>query len=289
MDLVIQAAELPTEAFDAFRVALLSTRHRRHVNAARFFDVPVDPESRRLAQALAAFWRCDATLVPPALRSADMQALVMDMDSTAISVEGIDELARLAGRGEAVSAITEAAMRGEIADYAQSLRQRVALLAGTPAAVLDQVRTSGLPPSPGARQLVRQASTLGWSTLLVSGGFSAFAERVAQDLGFDASCANELVVHEGRLTGEVVGPAENEGRIIDAAGKARMLQRLCDRLGCPTRRVLAIGDGANDLDMMGLAGLSVAYRGKPVVRQRAACTLDHSPLDGVLELFADSW
>lgn len=289
MDLVIQSADLGTDAFDAFRVALLSTRHRRHANAARFFDVPLDAETRRVALALAAFWRCDAALVRPELRCADMRALVLDMDSTAITVEGIDELARLAGQGEAVAAITEAAMRGEIADYAQSLRQRVALLAGTEVQVLERLLAGGLPPSPGVRRLVQEARAMGWATLLVSGGFSVFAKAVAHDLGIDASCANELLVRDGRLSGEIAGPAENDGVIIDAAGKARMLQRLCDRLGCPPTCAVAIGDGANDLEMMALAGLSVAYRAKPLVKQRAACALDHSAIDGVLELFADRW
>jgi phosphoserine phosphatase len=289
MDLVIQSADLSTDAFDAFRVALASSRHRRHASAARYFSVPVDAETRRVVRALADFWRCDAALVQPALRCTDMRVLVLDMDSTAITVEGIDELARLAGQGAAVAAITDAAMRGEIADYAQSLRQRVALLAGTDAAVLDRLRASGLPVSPGARRLVQEARDLGWATLLVSGGFSVFAQAVARDLGIEDSCANHLIVRDGRITGEVSGPAENGGLIIDAAGKARMLQRLCDRLECPAARAVAVGDGANDLDMMALAGLSVAYRAKPVVKQRAGCALDYSALDGVLELFADRW
>jgi len=289
LDLVIQSTGLSTEAVDAFRVALLAPRTRRHADAARFFDVPADAQTRRIAQALAAYWHCDATLVQPALRTADMRLLVLDMDSTAIAVEGIDELAALAGHGPAVAAITESAMRGEIADYAQSLRRRVALLAGTELALAEQVRDRGLPPTPGARELVTEARRIGWSTFLVSGGFSLFAQAVARELGFDESWANELGVRDGRLTGEVSGPADNDGAILDAAGKARILQRQCARLGCAPQRAIAVGDGANDLDMIALAGLSVAYRAKPQVRQRAACTLDHARLDGLLELFADRW
>jgi phosphoserine phosphatase len=289
VDLVIQSTALSTEAFEAFRVALLGPRHRRHADAARFYDIPADAQNRRIAQALAAFWRCDATLVQSGLRTSDMRLLVMDMDSTAIAVEGIDELAALAGQGPAVAAITEAAMRGEIADYADSLRRRVGLLAGTEFALAERLRDGGLPPTPGARELLAEARRLGWSTLLVSGGFSVFAEAVARELGFDASCANELLVRDGRLTGEVVGPPANDGAILDAAGKAHMLQRTCARLGCTPARAIAVGDGANDLEMMALSGLSVAYRAKPVVRRRAGCALDHARLDGLLELFADRW
>jgi phosphoserine phosphatase len=227
--------------------------------------------------------------VAPQLRSADMRLLVMDMDSTAIAVEGIDELAALAGHGPAVAAITEAAMRGQIGDYADSLRRRVALLDGTEFALAEGLRDGGLPLTPGALELLREARRLGWHTLLVSGGFSVFAAAVAGALGFDASCANELGVRDGRLDGQVHGPAEYGGRILDAAGKAHVLLQACARLGCTPQRAIAVGDGANDLEMMAVAGLSVAYRAKPVVRQRAACALDHARLDGILELFADRW
>ncbi len=289
MDLVIQSADLSTEAFDAFRVALLGARHRRHACAARFHDVATDPESRRIVRALAEYWHCDAALVRPELLAGGMRVLAMDMDSTAIAVEGIDELARLAGQGAAVAAITAAAMRGELADYSHSLRQRVALLAGTDAALLEQLRAGGLPASPGSAALLREARALGWRTLLVSGGFSVFADSVAAELGFDTSRANRLGLRDGRLTGEVEGPPENDGRILDAAGKARMLQQCCAEIGCPTARAIVIGDGANDLAMMALAGLSIAWRAKPVVKQKASCSLDHSTLEGVLELFADRW
>lgn len=156
MDLVIQSQSLSAEAVEAFRVALLAPRHRRHADAARFYAVPADRDTHRVVQALAAYWQCDIAFVHPGLSCADVRVLVMDMDSTAITVEGIDELARLAGKGEEVAAITGAAMRGEIADYAESLRRRVALLAGADVALLDRVRSASLQPSAGARRLCRR-------------------------------------------------------------------------------------------------------------------------------------
>lgn len=289
MDLVVQSAKLAVETCDAFKVAMLAEPPLRHERAARLRGVDDDAFSRRVAGALAAYWRCDANFVRPGLRTGDFRVLVMDMDSTAITIECIDELARMAGQGEAVAAITAAAMRGEIADYAESLRRRVALLAGAPAALLQRVAVERLRYSDGVRRLLQEARRLGWSTLLVSGGFTYFAEQVGRELGFDAVRANDLVVHEGSLSGEVTGPREYDGRILDAAGKARMLQQLCGHAGCGTDRALAIGDGANDLQMMAAAGLSIAYRAKPLVRQHATCSLEHTPLDGVLELFEDCW
>jgi phosphoserine phosphatase len=289
MDLVIQSENLATAAVDAFRVACPASRIRRHVNAARLFGLTDDAETRKVAAALARYWRCDAAFVLQPRQRADFRALVLDMDSTVITIECIDELARLAGKGAEVAAITEAAMRGEIADYAESLRRRVALLAGTEESVVERVRAERMHLSPGAHALLAAAHASGWTTLLVSGGFTVFTEPVRKELGIDRHCANCLVTNAGHLTGEVRGPPENDGRIVDAAGKARALQRLCDSVGCGVHQAIAIGDGANDLQMMAAAGLSVAFRAKPIVRQRADFALDHSGLDGVLNLLSDLW
>jgi len=210
MDLVIQSQNLPTAAVDAFRVACPAKRLVRRTNAARFFGVAQDAETRKAASALAAYWHCDTAFIDQSRRCAEFRALILDMDSTVITIECIDELARLAGKGAQIAAITEAAMRGEIADYAQSLRQRVALLAGTDATLLDHVRTERLHLTAGAHTLLAAARANRWSTLLVSGGFSVFTDAVRQDLGIDGSCANELITRGGRLTGEVRGPAQDD-------------------------------------------------------------------------------
>jgi phosphoserine phosphatase len=289
VDLVIQSAAFASEAVDAFSAACLAPRCERRASAARLFDVPSDADTRKIAAALAAFWKCDAAFVPSALRVADFRLLVMDMDSTLITMEGVDELARLAGKWPEVAALTAAAMGNAGVEYSQSLRERVALLAGVDAGLLQRVIDERLRLSPGAAQLLAGARAHGWRTLLVSGGFTDFAEHVQKLLGIDEIWANSLVVSQGRLTGEVRGPSADEGRILDGAAKARLLHAACTRLACPPSAAIAVGDGANDLAMLGAAGLSVAYRGKAVVRERAKFALDFAGLDGILHLFSDDW
>ena len=283
MDLVIQAADLPTDAVDAFRVACLARRVRRRLNSARLLDVQDDVDTRKAAAALSAYWKCDAAFVDPAMKLADFRLLALDMDSTLINIESLDEIAAYAGRGEEVAAITEAAMRGEIADYRESLRRRVAMLGGADEALLGRVYEERLRLNAGAEELLRACKAAGLKTLLVTGGFTFFTDRMKQRLGFDFTRSNELEVADGRLTGRVTGPGG--GEIIDAEGKAQAVRDACAQIGCPTDRSIVIGDGANDLKMLRLAGLSVAYRAKPVVAQQAAQSLNFSPLDGVLAWF----
>jgi phosphoserine phosphatase len=283
MDLVIQSADLPTDAVDAFRVACLARRVRRRLNSARLLDVQDDADTRKAAAALSAYWKCDAAFVDPAMKLADFRLLALDMDSTLINIESLDEIAAYAGRGEEVAAITEAAMRGEIADYRESLRRRVAMLGGADAALLGRVYEERLRLNPGAEDLIRTCRAAGLKTLLVTGGFTFFTDRMKQRLAFDFTRSNELEVADGRLTGRVTGPGG--GEIIDAEGKAQAVRDACAQIGCPTDRSIVIGDGANDLKMLRLAGLSVAYRAKPVVAQQAAQSLNFSPLDGVLAWF----
>lgn len=286
MDLVIQSSDLPTDAVDAFKVACVAQRVKRKPSSARLVSIQDDADTRRIAEALGNYWKCDWAFVEPDARLSDYRLLALDMDSTLIEIESLDELAALAGKGAEVAALTEAAMRGEIRDYKASLRRRVALLAGVEAALLERVYTEKLRLSPGAERLVAAAHAAGLKVLLATGGFTYFTERIAERLGIDFCRCNRLGVSDGRLTGDVTG--DDGGEIVDADGKAQALRDACATLGVPTAQAIAIGDGANDLAMMKLAGLSVAWRAKPVVRQQAHRALSYSPLDGVLEWFADT-
>jgi len=220
--------------------------------------------------------RYDLALIPEGEEIEDFSVLAMDMDSTVITIECIDELAAYAGKKAEVAAITEAAMRGEIADYAESLRQRVALLAGVPTEAAQEVIDQSLRVTPGARQLVAGAKAAGLTTLLVSGGFTLFTKPVSEMLGFDRVRCNVLEVEEGLLTGRLVG------EIVDGEEKANTLRALCAELGVPVNETIAVGDGANDLPMLSLAGLSVAHRAKPEVRSKAMRAIQYGRLDSLL-------
>jgi len=283
-DLVLQGPRLNAEALDTFKVVCSPRRITLGSGSARCVEVPDDAETRRAVQGLADYWQLDAAFVDPGLKLADFRVLAMDMDSTLINIESLDEVAAYAGKGREVAAITEAAMRGEIKDYAASLRRRVALLAGADAALLQRVLDEKLRLNPGAEALVAACKAAGLKTLLVTGGFTFFTEKMRERLGFDHARANEIGIAADRLTGTVTGP--HGGPIVDAEGKAQAVRDVCTELGCGTDRAIVIGDGANDLKMMALAGLSVAYRAKPVVREKATQALNHAPLDGVLNWFA---
>ena len=223
--------------------------------------------------------RLDFGFVPEERKLADMELLVIDMDSTLITIECIDEIADMAGVRAEVSAITAAAMSGEI-DYAESLRLRVGLLQGLDEGALARVYDERLRLSPGAETMLAAMQRAGVKTLLVSGGFSFFTERLKTRLGLDYSISNVLNIEDGRLTGRVIGG------IVDAEAKAAKLRSVRDELGLATARVIAIGDGANDLAMMAEAGVSIAYHAKPLARGKADYALDYVGLEGVLNLFA---
>jgi len=193
--------------------------------------------------------------------------IAFDMDSTLINIECIDEVADAAGRKAEVAAITEAAMRGEITDYKDSLRQRVALLRGVPAAALHEVYNNRLRLNPGAQMLVHACQQAGLKTLLVSGGFTFFTDRVRDQLGLDFTRSNVFEIDNDVLTGRMVD--QPWGDICDGAEKERMLLQTCQQLGISPAQSIAMGDGANDLPMMAVAGLSVAYQAKPKVRAQA--------------------
>lgn len=220
--------------------------------------------------------------VTPPLKLADFGLIAFDMDSTLINIECIDEMAAAAGRKAEVAAITEAAMRGEITDFKDSLRRRLALLKGVPMTALNDVWEQRLRLNPGAEALVTAARAAGLKTLLVSGGFTFFADHVQQTLGIDFMRSNVLEVQGGLLTGRVV--KQGWGDIVDGAEKQRMLLQTCAVLGIAPQQAIAVGDGANDLPMMGAAGLSVAYHAKPKVREQAMVSIDSGGLDRLLEV-----
>ena len=218
----------------------------------------------------------------PELKLSDFKLIAFDMDSTLINIECVDEIADAAGRKAEVAAITEAAMRGEIADYKDSLRQRVALLKGVSVASMDAVYHERLKLNPGAAELVHACKAAGMKVLLVSGGFTFFTDRVRDELGIDYTRSNELEIKDGLLTGQMVD--QPWGDICDGAEKRKMLLQTCDLLGIAPSQAIAVGDGANDLPMMGVAGLSVAYRAKPAVREQAMVAINEGGLDRLLEV-----
>jgi phosphoserine phosphatase len=224
--------------------------------------------------------------IAPPLRLSDYRLVAFDMDSTLISIECIDEIAAAVGRKAEVAAITEAAMRGEIADFAESLRRRLALLRGVPESALQRVYDERLAINPGVARFVNACRGAGLRTMLVSGGFTFFSDRVQQRLGLDRSQANVLEIVDGVLTGDLV--AQPWGTIVDGAEKRRALIAECDAMGIAASQAIAVGDGANDLPMMRAAGLSIAFHAKPAVREQATVAITEGGMDRALELFADA-
>ena len=220
--------------------------------------------------------------IQPPLALQDFKLIAFDMDSTLINIECIDEIADAAGRKAEVSAITEAAMRGEITDFKDSLRRRVALLKGVPHEALEHVFTNRLRLNPGAQALVNTCKQHGMKVLLVSGGFTFFADRVQHMLNIDFTRSNILEIVDGHLTGHLVDQAW--GDICDGAEKRKKLLETCADMGISPKHAIAMGDGANDLLMMGVAGLSVAYHAKPKVREQAMVSIQEGGLDRLLEV-----
>ena len=219
----------------------------------------------------------------PPLKLSDYKLIAFDMDSTLINIECVDEIADAAGRKTEVAAITEAAMRGEITDYKDSLRRRVALLKGVSVASMEEVLNHRLKLNPGAADLVGACKKAGMVTLLVSGGFTFFTDRVREVLQIDATRSNILEIDEaGLLTGRMVD--QHWGDICDGEEKRRMFIQTCAANGIHPRHAIAMGDGANDLPMMSVAGLSVAYHAKPKVREQAMVAINSGGLDRLLEV-----
>lgn len=238
-----------------------------------------EPQSPAVFDDWAERFGVDAANVPNGLRLADFRLLAIDMDSTLVTMETLDEIAGMAGLKAEVAAITEAAMRGEIKDFTESLTRRMALLKGVDVDLIERVYQERLHLSPGAEILLAAAKAAGLKTMLVSGGFTHFTERLKERLGFDYAFANQFDIANQRLTGRVLGP------IVDGAFKARAVQQCCQDIGCPPSQAIAIGDGANDLGMMAVAGLSVGYHAKPVVREKATWSVRKGGLDVVVGWF----
>ena len=277
MNLIVQGEDASTpDLKELHRLSRGAAIERLSGDAFRI--TRADPATKPQVAEHAARAKLDFGFVEEGRKLADFRLLAMDMDSTLICIECIDEIADFAGRKAEVAAVTASAMRGEI-DWPESLRRRVATLKGLDESVLRRVYEERLNFNPGAEKLIAAAQHAGLRTLLVSGGFTYFTDLIRDRLKLDFAHSNILVTESGKLTGEVTGP------LVDAAGKAAHVARLKKELGIAPRAVLAIGDGANDLPMMAEADTSIAYHAKPVVKQKSTYALDFAGLDGVLNLF----
>ena len=281
-NLIIQAHDIETHD-------LKSLHGIAHANAIEKIDGLFSHQAFRLTDVDAASAdnvksycekaKLDFAVVDARQKLSDVGLIASDMDSTLITIECIDEIADYAGKKTEVAAITEAAMRGEI-DWPTSLRQRVLALAGLPESTLDGVYRERLQLTPGAANLIQMAKKHNIKLLLVSGGFTFFTDKLKTRLGFDFAFSNTLEVIGGKLTGRVLGT------LCDAEAKAQHVRELASSLNLKKSQIIAMGDGANDLPMMAEAGLSVAYRAKPIVQAQASVAFNHVGLDGVLGLFA---
>ncbi len=274
--LVIQGLEVETP--DLKEIAKLSGSTRIEGignNAFRLHDYKTqDGVAEYCANA-----KLDFAFVPQPRKLSDFGLVAMDMDSTLITIECIDELADIRGIKPQVAAITASAMRGEI-EYHESLRRRLALLEGLDETALERVYEERLKLSPGAERMLGRLRSLGIKTLLVSSGFSYFTERLKIRLSLDYTLSNTLEFRNGKLTGKL------QGRTVDAQIKAAKLRELRDALRLSREQIIAFGDGANDLAMMAEAGVSIAYHAKPVVREKATYCFDYVGMDGLLSLYA---
>jgi phosphoserine phosphatase len=278
MNLVLQGPQATAPVLH--RIAALANPKRIvqiNERAVRCESIDDSPALRQTIEVAAHAAQLDATFIAGKLRLSDFKLVAMDMDSTLITIECIDEIADMQGLKPQVAEITEAAMRGEL-DFAESLRRRVALLEGLDASALLRVYEERLALSMGAQAMLSKVQEAGLKTLLVSGGFTFFTDRLKRLLNLDATHANVLEIAEGKLTGRVVGS------IVDADEKRRTVERVCEEYGFNPGEAIVMGDGANDLQMMSVSGLSVAFRAKPVVRAQADVALNFSGLDGILSI-----
>jgi phosphoserine phosphatase len=248
-----------------------------NAQAVRLDDAEYDEQTLSAIRESCFAAQLDITALDQQLAISDFKLIAMDMDSTLITIECIDEIADMQGLKPQVAEITEAAMRGEL-EFQESLIRRVALLKGLDASALQRVYDERLQLSLGADQMLKAIQQAGLKTLLVSGGFTFFTDRMKSRLNLDYTHSNVLEIQDGKLTGKVIGT------IVDADEKQRTVERVCNEMDIPTSQAIVMGDGANDLKMMKISGLSVAFRAKPVVRAQADVALNFVGLDGVLNL-----
>lgn len=275
MNLVVQGQKVETRALkDLATLTSSEGLGRLGNNAFRLIGAQPHPDLEAYCEA----HELDFAFVPNNRHLKDFRLFVTDMDSTLISIECIDEIADMQGLKREVAAITEAAMRGEL-DFRESLSRRVALLEGLPEEALARVFQERLRLNPGAETLIAGLKQAGIITVLVSGGFTYFTERLQKQLGFDYAVANQLEIRGGKLTGKV------KGDVIDGEAKRHTLQLVRRHHGFAPESVIAAGDGANDLPMLSEAGIGIAYHAKPVVRKQATHAISHAGLDGILRLF----
>jgi len=288
MNLILQAPKqhaVPSSAIESI-AALAGGRAERiaddrvpDADAWRVADVSQSDALKASIDAACLQARLDYAFIDEGRKLSDFRLVAMDMDSTLITIECIDEIADMQGLKPQVAEITEAAMRGEI-EFNESLTRRVALLKGLDAGALQRVYDERLQLSLGAENMLKAVQAAGLKTLLVSGGFTFFTDRMKARLNLDYTHANTLEVADGKLTGKVVGG------IVNADEKRATVERICREIGAEPSQAIVMGDGANDLRMMGISGLSVAFRAKPVVRAQASVGLNFVGLDGILNLLA---
>lgn len=279
MNLILQGLATDQAQIDSIAdIAGAKSVQALAANAYRCVDVNYSAELKDKIEATCFPLQLDCTFIEQGRSLADFKLVAMDMDSTLITIECIDEIADMQGLKPQVAEITEAAMRGEI-EFRESLTRRVSLLKGLDAGALQRVYDERLQLSLGAENMLAAIKQAGLKTLLVSGGFTFFADRMKERLGLDFTHSNVLEIVNGKLTGKVTGT------IVDADEKKNTVERVCAELGISPSQAIVMGDGANDLKMMGISGMSVAFRAKPVVRAQAYVALNFVGLDGILSLF----